>query len=154
MGGGFYQLCALWCLSSRLPFAACLSVCVWFSALRCSWLAASFPPTHSVTHISVFFSRAASGEVCFGVLSAASLSSWRILLGSVCMFDAGIGRVIRHCTTVTAQDVSVTVDKLFWLWLLLLLLFSSALTTFSRDPHVWVFVCYLFFKFEIQVSIV
>lgn len=25
-GGGFYQLCALWCLSSRLPFAVRLSV--------------------------------------------------------------------------------------------------------------------------------
>lgn len=43
-GGGFYQLCALWCLLSRLPFAACLSVGLRFTALRWSSLAASVLP--------------------------------------------------------------------------------------------------------------
>lgn len=37
-GGGFYQLCALWCLLADCPL---LPVCLCFTALTCSSLAAS-----------------------------------------------------------------------------------------------------------------
>lgn len=70
-GGGFYQLCALWCLLNRLPFAVCLPV---FTALRCWSLAASI--FQSSLNASFFGSKISSRDSGFSKLGLTYWSSY------------------------------------------------------------------------------